>query len=115
MQVAVFQGTPNHRCAHQQHQQCGFSACQNETELSWDGDRSGPACGQISKFLEALNTDIILLTANLSDGADSMSPVVMAKLIDNRYTGRLPTPGPLGPTASSPAKASAKKKKRTRP
>ena len=86
MQVAVFQRTPNHRSAHQQHRQCGCSACQNETELSRDRDGSGPACGQTSKFLEALDTDIIILTANLADGADSVSPVVMAKLIDNPVT-----------------------------
>ena len=35
------------------------------------------------KFLEALDTDMIILNANLADGADSVSPVVMAKLIDN--------------------------------
>ena len=35
------------------------------------------------KFLEALETDMILLNANLADGADSVSPVVIVKLIDN--------------------------------
>ena len=35
------------------------------------------------KFLEALETDMIILNANLADGADSVSPVVIAKLIDN--------------------------------
>ena len=38
------------------------------------------------KFLEALETDMILLNANLADGADSVSPVVMAKLIENPET-----------------------------
>ena len=35
------------------------------------------------KFLEALDTDMIILNANLADSADPVSPVVMAKLIDN--------------------------------
>ena len=35
------------------------------------------------KILEALDTDMIILNANLADGADPVSPVVMAKLIDN--------------------------------
>ena len=38
------------------------------------------------KFLEALETDMILLNANLADGADSVSPVVMATLIENPET-----------------------------
>ena len=38
------------------------------------------------KFLEALDTDIIILNANLADGADPASPVVMATLIDNPET-----------------------------
>ena len=38
------------------------------------------------KFLEALNTDVIILNANLADAADPMSLVVMAKLIDNPET-----------------------------
>ena len=38
------------------------------------------------KFLEALDTDMIILNANLADGADPVSPVVMAKLIDNPET-----------------------------
>ena len=38
------------------------------------------------KFLEALGTDMIILNANLADGADHVSPVVMAKLIDNPET-----------------------------
>ena len=32
------------------------------------------------QFLEALDTDMIILNANLADGADSVSPVVMTKL-----------------------------------
>ena len=35
------------------------------------------------KFLEALDTDIIILNANLADSADPVSPVAMAKLVDN--------------------------------
>ena len=35
------------------------------------------------KFLEALDTDMIILNANLADGADPVSLVVMAKLVDN--------------------------------
>ena len=35
------------------------------------------------KFLVALDMDVIILNANLADGADPVSPVVMAKLIDN--------------------------------
>ena len=35
------------------------------------------------KFLEALDTDMTVLNANVADGADSVSSVVMAKLIDN--------------------------------
>ena len=35
------------------------------------------------KFLEALDTNMIIMNANLADGADFVSPVVMAKLIDN--------------------------------
>ena len=38
------------------------------------------------KFLEALNTDGIILNANLADSADLPSPVVMAKSIDNPET-----------------------------
>ena len=38
------------------------------------------------KFLEALDTDMIILNANLADGADPLSPVVMAKLIDTPET-----------------------------
>ena len=38
------------------------------------------------KFLEALDTDMIILNANLADGADLVSSVVMAKLIDNPET-----------------------------
>ena len=38
------------------------------------------------KFLEALDTDMIILNANLADGADPVSPVVMAKLIDDPET-----------------------------
>ena len=38
------------------------------------------------KFLEALDTDMIIMNANLADGADPVSPVVMAKLIDNPET-----------------------------
>ena len=34
------------------------------------------------KLLEALDTDMIILNGNLADGADLVSPVVMAKLID---------------------------------
>ena len=34
-------------------------------------------------FLEALDTDMIILNANLADGADPVSAVVVAKLIDN--------------------------------
>ena len=37
-------------------------------------------------FLEALDTDMSILNANLADGADCASPVVMAKLIDNAET-----------------------------
>ena len=35
---------------------------------------------------KALDTDMIILNANLADGADFVSPVVMAKLIDNPET-----------------------------
>ena len=42
-----------------------------------------------SKFSEALETDMIILNANLADGADPVSPVVMAKLIDNPETVRV--------------------------
>ena len=38
------------------------------------------------KFLEALDIDMIILNANLADGAHPASPVVMAKLIDNPET-----------------------------
>ena len=38
------------------------------------------------KFLEALDTDMIILNANLADGADTMSRVVTSKLIDNPET-----------------------------
>ena len=38
------------------------------------------------KLLEALDTDMITLNANLADGADPVSPVEMAKLIDNPET-----------------------------
>ena len=38
------------------------------------------------KISESLETDMIPLNANLADGADSVSPVVMAKLIDNPQT-----------------------------
>ena len=38
------------------------------------------------KFLEALDTDVIILNANLADGADPVSPPMMAKLIDNPET-----------------------------
>ena len=38
------------------------------------------------RFLEALDSDMIILNANLADGADPVSPVVMAKLIDNPET-----------------------------
>ena len=38
------------------------------------------------KLLEALDTDMIILNANLADAADPVSPVVMAKLIDNPET-----------------------------
>ena len=38
------------------------------------------------KFLEALDTDMIIPNANYLDGADSVSPVVTAKLIDNPKT-----------------------------
>ena len=38
------------------------------------------------KLLEALDTDMIILNANVADGADPVSPVVMAKLIDNPET-----------------------------
>ena len=38
------------------------------------------------KFLEALNTDIIILNANPAAGGDPVSPFVMAKLIDNPET-----------------------------
>ena len=41
---------------------------------------------QLLKFLGALDTDMIILIANLVDGPDSVSPVVMAKLIDNPKT-----------------------------
>ena len=37
-------------------------------------------------FLEALDTGMIILNANLADGADHVSPVVMAKLVDNPET-----------------------------
>ena len=38
------------------------------------------------KFLEALDTDMIILNAKLADGVDPVSPVVKAKLIDNAKT-----------------------------
>ena len=38
------------------------------------------------KFLEALDTDMIILNANLADGADPMRPVLVDKLIDNPET-----------------------------
>ena len=38
------------------------------------------------KLLDALDTNMIILNANLADGADSVSPIVMAKLIDNPET-----------------------------
>ena len=38
------------------------------------------------KFLDGLNTDIIILRANLADGAHSVILVLMAKLIDIRET-----------------------------
>ena len=38
------------------------------------------------KCLEALNTGTSILNANLGDCADSVSPMVMAKLIDNPET-----------------------------
>ena len=38
------------------------------------------------KFLDALETDMSVLNANLAPGADSVSPVVMTKLIDNLKT-----------------------------
>ena len=38
------------------------------------------------KFLERLDSDMIIPNANLADGADLVSPVVMAKLIDNPET-----------------------------
>ena len=37
-------------------------------------------------FLEALDIDVIILNKNLADGDDLVSPVVMAKLIDNPET-----------------------------
>ena len=37
-------------------------------------------------FSEGLETDMIILNANLADGADSVSPVVMAELIENPNT-----------------------------
>ena len=37
-------------------------------------------------LVEAPDTDMIILNANLTDGADPLSPVVMAKLIDNPET-----------------------------
>ena len=38
------------------------------------------------RFLEALDTDMIIVSANLANVADPVSPVVMAKLIDNPET-----------------------------
>ena len=38
------------------------------------------------KFLEALGRNTMILNANLADGDDFVSPVVMAKLIDNPET-----------------------------
>ena len=38
------------------------------------------------RFFKALDTDMIILNANLADGADPVSPVVIAKLIDNPET-----------------------------
>ena len=38
------------------------------------------------KFLGALETDMIVLMANLADAADCVSPVVKAKLIENPET-----------------------------
>ena len=38
------------------------------------------------EFLEALDTDMTILNANLADGANSVSPVVTAKVIENPKT-----------------------------
>ena len=38
------------------------------------------------KFLEALDTDMIILNANPADSADPVSPLAIAKLIDNAET-----------------------------
>ena len=38
------------------------------------------------RISEALDTDMIILNANLAEGADHVRPVVMAKLIDNLET-----------------------------
>ena len=38
------------------------------------------------KFLEAVDINMIILNVNLADGADPVSPVVIAKLIDNPET-----------------------------
>ena len=37
-------------------------------------------------LLEALDTDMILVNANLANGADSVSPVVVAKVIETPET-----------------------------
>ena len=37
-------------------------------------------------FSEALETDMILLNPNVAEGADSVCPLIMAKLIDNPET-----------------------------
>ena len=38
------------------------------------------------KFSDALDTDVIILNANLADGVDRVSAAVMTKLIDNPET-----------------------------
>ena len=54
------------------------------------------------KFFEALDTDMIILNANLADGADHVSHVVLAKLIDNPETV-LHGPGRGGDCLGRPA------------
>ena len=51
-------------------------------------------------FLEVLETDMILLNVNLADGAEYLSPVVMAKLINNPET-ELAIYGEVSPTVDA--------------
>ena len=54
------------------------------------------------KFLEALTTNMIILNANLADGADSVSRVAMAKLMGNAQSV-LVNYGEVSPVWDAPA------------